>query len=58
MADIALHHQPKHGYHHLKHRFEILQSLGSGTYGKVKLALDRKTGQKVSSTDKLLASRI
>jgi len=32
-----------------KHRFEILRKLGSGTYGKVSLAMDHKTGEQVSS---------
>lgn len=30
-----------HHKHNLKHRYEFLQSLGKGTYGKVKKALDR-----------------
>lgn len=37
----------KHRYN-LKTRFEVVKSLGQGTYGKVKLAIDKKTGQKVS----------
>lgn len=37
----------KHRYN-LKTRFDIVKSLGHGTYGKVKLAIDKKTGQKVS----------
>lgn len=41
-------HAGKHRYN-LKTRFEIVKSLGYGTYGKVKLAIDKKTGQKVSS---------
>ncbi|XP_067932439.1 NUAK family SNF1-like kinase 1 [Watersipora subatra] len=40
--------QPSKHRHNLKHRFEIIKSLGSGTYGKVKLAIDKKTGQKVA----------
>lgn len=46
MSDILQQHS-KHRYN-LKHRFEIIKSLGAGTYGKVKLAIDKKTGQKVS----------
>jgi len=45
MADV-MQRTSKHRYN-LKTRFEIVRSLGSGTYGKVKLALDKKTGQKV-----------
>lgn len=40
-------HSTKHRYN-LKTRFDIVKSLGHGTYGKVKLAIDKKTGQKVS----------
>lgn len=47
MSDILQQHS-KHRYN-LKHRFEIVKALGSGTYGKVKLAIDKKTGQKVRS---------
>ena len=45
MSDVLQQHS-KHRYN-LKHRFEIVKSLGCGTYGKVKLAIDKKTGQKV-----------
>ena len=45
MSEVLQQHS-KHRYN-LKHRFEIVKSLGSGTYGKVKLAIDKKTGQKV-----------
>lgn len=31
-----------------KQRFEIIRKLGSGTYGKVSLALDHRTGEEVS----------
>jgi len=46
MSEVLQQHS-KHRYN-LKHRFEIVKSLGSGTYGKVKLAIDKKTGQKVA----------
>jgi hypothetical protein len=36
-----------HHKHNLKHRFEIIKTLGEGTYGKVKLAIDRTNGEKV-----------
>ena len=32
----------------LRNRFEIVKTLGQGTYGKVKLAIERETGQPVS----------
>lgn len=31
----------------IKHRFEITKKLGSGTYGKVSLAYDRKNEREV-----------
>lgn len=34
--------------HNLKSRFELLKTLGEGTYGKVKLARERNTGDLVS----------
>ena len=34
----------------LRHRFEVIGALGQGTYGKVKLATDKATGEKVSIT--------
>lgn len=43
----------KHRYN-LKSRFEIVRSLGSGTYGKVKLAIDKKTGLKVRQHNNLM----
>lgn len=30
-----------HHKHNLKHRYEFLQTLGKGTYGRVKKAMDR-----------------
>lgn len=44
MGDLM---QPSKHRYNLKSRFDVIKSLGSGTYGKVKLAMDRKTGQKV-----------
>uniref|UniRef100_A0A8C4NME0 non-specific serine/threonine protein kinase n=1 Tax=Eptatretus burgeri TaxID=7764 RepID=A0A8C4NME0_EPTBU len=38
-------HQHKHN---LKHRYEFLETLGKGTYGKVKKALERSTGRMVA----------
>ncbi|MBN3282420.1 NUAK1 kinase, partial [Polyodon spathula] len=38
-------HQHKHN---LKHRYEILETLGKGTYGKVKKAVERATGKTVA----------
>jgi hypothetical protein len=35
--------------HNLKSRFELLRTLGEGTYGKVKLAREKSTGELVSS---------
>lgn len=32
----------------IKHRFEIIRKLGSGTYGKVSLAYDHKNEREVS----------
>ncbi|XP_078679023.1 NUAK family SNF1-like kinase 1 [Branchiostoma floridae x Branchiostoma belcheri] len=34
--------------HNLKQRFSVLQNLGQGTYGKVKLAEEKKKGKKVA----------
>lgn len=33
--------------HNLKNRFELKKTLGEGTYGKVKLAEERSTGEQV-----------
>ena len=33
--------------HNLKHRFNVMKTLGQGTYGKVKLAVEKSTGIKV-----------
>lgn len=34
--------------HNLKHRYELQETLGRGTYGKVKKAIERHTGRVVS----------
>lgn len=39
-----IHHQRQN----LKNRFHLLKTLGEGTYGKVKLAVDKGTGENVS----------
>lgn len=38
-------HQHKHN---LKHRYQVLETLGKGTYGKVKKAVERGTGKTVA----------
>lgn len=38
-----------HHKHNLKHRYEFLQTLGKGTYGRVKKAMDR-SGRTVRET--------
>lgn len=37
-----------HHRHNLRQRFELIKTLGQGTYGKVKLAVERHTGRKVA----------
>lgn len=37
-----------HHKHNLKHRYELLETLGRGTYGKVKKAIERHSGRVVS----------
>lgn len=37
-----------HHKHNLKHRYELLETLGRGTYGKVKKAIERNSGRVVS----------
>ena len=37
-----------HHKHNLKHRYELLETLGRGTYGKVKKAVEKHTGRVVS----------
>lgn len=37
-----------HHKHNLKHRYELLETLGRGTYGKVKKAIERHSGREVS----------
>ncbi|CAJ0931157.1 unnamed protein product, partial [Mesorhabditis belari] len=39
---------PMSGSRHVKHRFEIVKKLGSGTYGKVSLAYDHKMDREVA----------
>lgn len=36
-----------HHKHNLKHRYELLETLGRGTYGKVKKAIERHSGREV-----------
>ncbi|XP_061113965.1 NUAK family SNF1-like kinase 1 [Conger conger] len=38
-------HQHKHN---LKHRYDVLETLGKGTYGKVKKAVERRSGKTVA----------
>uniref|UniRef100_A0A4W5MCB3 Protein kinase domain-containing protein n=1 Tax=Hucho hucho TaxID=62062 RepID=A0A4W5MCB3_9TELE len=42
--------------HNLKHRYELLETLGKGTYGKVKKAIERQSGKVVSSRQRLTAN--
>uniref|UniRef100_A0AAV2KZX7 non-specific serine/threonine protein kinase n=1 Tax=Knipowitschia caucasica TaxID=637954 RepID=A0AAV2KZX7_KNICA len=37
-----------HHKHNLKHRYELLETLGRGTYGKVKKAIERSSGRVVA----------
>ncbi|XP_053576677.1 NUAK family SNF1-like kinase 1 [Bombina bombina] len=37
-----------HHKHSIKHRYQILETLGRGTYGKVKRAMDKGTGKLVA----------
>ncbi|KAL0968037.1 hypothetical protein UPYG_G00261480 [Umbra pygmaea] len=37
-----------HHKHNLKHRYELLETLGKGTYGKVKKAIERHSGREVA----------
>lgn len=37
-----------HHKHNLKHRYELQETLGKGTYGKVKWATERFSGRVVS----------
>lgn len=37
-----------HHKHNLKHRYELLETLGRGTYGKVKKAIERHSGREVT----------
>ena len=40
-----------HHRHNLRNRFQLVKTLGQGTYGKVKLAVERSTGTKVRSAN-------
>lgn len=40
-----------HHKHNLKHRYELLETLGRGTYGKVKKAIERQSGREVSRVE-------
>lgn len=39
---------PVHHKHNLKHRFELIKTLGEGSYGKVKLAVEKSTKEQVA----------
>ena len=39
-----------HHRHNLTNRFQLIKTLGQGTYGKVKLAVERSTDIKVGHT--------
>lgn len=39
-----------HHKHNLKHRYELLETLGRGTYGKVKKAIERHSGREVRAS--------
>lgn len=39
--------------HNLKHRYEVMETLGKGTYGKVKKAVERASLRTVSQHPKL-----
>lgn len=45
-----------HHKHNLKHRYELLETLGRGTYGKVKKAIERHSGREVSHLRDALSS--
>lgn len=54
MADLAAAAAPvevkKHQHkHNLKHRYEVMETLGKGTYGKVKKAVERASMRTVSN---------
>lgn len=38
-----------HHKHNLRHRYELLETLGRGTYGKVRKAIERHSGREVST---------
>lgn len=39
-----------HHKHNLKHRYELLETLGRGTYGKVRKAIERHSGREVRTS--------
>lgn len=43
-----------HHKHNLKHRYELQETLGKGTYGKVKRAIERFSGRVVRQAEGLL----
>lgn len=44
-----------HHKHNLKHRYELQETLGKGTYGKVKRAIERFSGRVVRQAEGLLS---
>lgn len=40
--------------HNLKHRFELIKTLGEGSYGKVKLAVEKTSREQVIPYDVIL----
>lgn len=45
-----------HHKHNLKHRYELQETLGKGTYGKVKRAIERFSGRVVRQAEWLLSA--
>ncbi|MEQ2201862.1 hypothetical protein XENOCAPTIV_019460 [Xenoophorus captivus] len=43
-----------HHKHNLKHRYELLETLGRGTYGKVKKAIERHSGRESCSHKRVI----
>jgi len=46
-SDLSPGQVPQSHRHNLRNRFELIRTLGEGTYGKVKLAVERNTKEKV-----------
>lgn len=44
--------------HNIKRRYEVLETLGKGTYGKVKRAVERQCGNTVSRIHVKLMNKI